>query len=181
MKISEKLNLHLGYELLIESTNDKLVIEAMTADPDAETVTDLKPISAEETPKDRDNRIGKKGVKPLDAQDLTKTQEMDPEDLRKTQVIDIPDEAFKKKLHKLIILAYKTSSDNFDKAKGKTAKAGYKTIMHLASTIYKNIDQVKGPEQLNQVIKHVENGRDNYIEVARSYQQFCNSLKNLSN
>lgn len=193
MKISEKLNLHLGYELLVESTDDKLIIEAMTVDPNAETIANLEPIPTEETPKDRDNRTGRKqGVRPLDTQDLTDTQEMDPEDLRKTQkmddpedlrkteVMNVPDEAFKKKLNKLIILAYKTSSDNFKNAKGKVAKSGYQTIMHLASTIYKNIDQIKGPNQLAQVIKHVENGRDRYIEVARSYQQFCNSLKNLS-
>jgi hypothetical protein len=181
MKISEKLELNFGFELLNDTVDHKSIVEAMDTDPNAETITSLEPISTEETPKDRDDRTGKKkGVSPLDTQDLTKTQEMDPEDTRKTQVMDIPDDKFKKKLNKLIILAYKTSYDNFNRAKGKTAKSGYETIMHLASTIHKNIDQIKGPAQLNQVLQHVANGRDRYIEVARSYQQFYNSLKNLS-
>lgn len=192
MKISEKLNSHFEFEFLTSSsiledlwakTDAKLVMEAMNVDPNAETMTNLEPIEPE-TPKDKRDAAGKKvGVRPLDTQDMTKTQEMDPEDLRKTQVMDPVDTnsaMFKTKLNKLLVLAYKTSSDNFARAKYKTAKSGYKTIMHLASTIYKNIDQVKGPNQLAQVIKHVEQGKENYIEVARSYQQFCNSLKNLA-
>ena len=181
MKISEKLELNFGFELLNDIVDYKSIIEAMDIDPNAETVASLEPISSEDTPKNRDDKTGKKkNVTPLDTQDLTKTQEMDPEDLRKTEVMDTPDKAFKDKLRKLVILAYKTSYDNFGRAKGKTAKSGYNTIMHLASTIYKNIDQVKGQNQLAQIIKHVEQGRDSYLETARSYQQFCNSLKNLS-
>jgi hypothetical protein len=189
MKIIEKLDSCFDFEFLTDDriledvwskTNYKLIIEAMAVDPNAETMTDLKPVEVDDTPKNRDNRTGKKkGVRPIDTQDVTKTQEFDTQDRTPTEIMDVPNE-FKDKLHKLLILAYKTSFDNFNRAKGKTAKSGYETIMHLANTIFKHIDQIKGPEQLGQVLQHVQNGRDRYVEVARNYQTFYNSLKNLA-
>lgn len=189
MKIIEKLDSCFDFEFLTNDcileemwskTNYKLVIEAIAVDPNAETMTDLKPVDVDDTPKNRDDKTGrKKGVRPIDTQDLTKTQEFDTQDRTPTEVMDAPNE-FKDRLHKLLILAYKTSSDNFNKATGKTAKSGYQTIMHLAGTIFKHIDQIKGPEQLDQVLQHVQNGRDRYLEVTRSFQQFYNSLKKLA-
>lgn len=201
MKILEKLESNFEFEFLsndniledlFNKTNVNLVIEAMTAD-------------AEMTAKEKAQQNRKPGkfdtqdftktekLEPIDVQDSIKTQKIDPQDLTKTQKIDTqdltktqkidPQEAgtkFKEKLRKLLVLAYKTSYDNYGKAQNKVSKSGYETIMHLASTIYKNIDQVKGQDQLNQVLQHIETGRDRYIEVARSYQQFYNSLKNLS-
>ncbi len=184
MKVSRYIDTALIYESLIDHNFDiKAISEAIATDntDDIKTEVDLKPINTDnvdtevdqtqETPKSRDDKSGKKkGVRPLDTQDFTDTEKMDPIEDHKT---------YQDKLKKLLVLAYKTSYDNENKAKSKEAKSGYQTIMHLAKVIYKNIDQIKGPEQISQVLKHIENGRNRYIEVARSYQQFYNSLNNL--
>jgi hypothetical protein len=195
MKILERINPNFEFEFL---TNKNLLDELWLKTNTNEVIKLIKEDTQDLTKTHK-----------MDTQDLTKTHKMDTQDLTKTQKVDDPNktktldmndefgnaktqdfndtetqdlkpEFDKEKLKKLLILAYKTSSDNKAKTKDKAIESGYKTIMHLAKTIYNNIDQIKGQNQLNQVLHHIENGYNRYIEVSRSYRQFYNSLKNLS-